>query len=344
MPAMAEAIPIIDLSAPDPEAAAALGAACRGSGFFLAAGHGVPDDVVISMFDQIRSLFDLPIADKMALLQDENNRGYTPLLEETLDPGSQTKARAIDVFGFAQGDTKEGYYIGREVPADSPEAQLPLHGPNLWPPEKLLPGFRATTEAYFSSVTALGHRLLRLLAISLDLEPGHFDPFFDPPMVFLRPLHYSAEVSRPGDGVFGAGAHSDYGMLTVLATDGQPGLQVHVGGAWVDVPAAPRCFVCNLGDMLERWTNGLYKSTLHRVVSTTGRDRYSIPFFFEPNFNAVVEALPCCVTADRPAAYPPTTAGRHLLEKYAATHAGYGNGEAAAATAAAGAAGAAGAV
>lgn len=320
--APAAAIPVIDLSRPggDAAAAAALGAACRGSGFFLVSGHGVPAATVDAMFDQLRAAFGLPMEEKLKLLQDENNRGYTPLSEETLDPARQT-----------EGDTKEGFYFGREVGPDDPDASLPLHGPNVWPPEALLPGFRAATEAYFGAMTGLGHRLLRLLALSLGLAPDYFDPAFDRPMVFLRPLRYSGRVSRPDDGVFGAGAHTDYGMLTILATDGQPGLQVHLGGAWVDVPPAPGCFVCNLGDMLERWTNGLYRSTLHRVVTTTGKERYSIPFFFEPNFNAVVECLPCCVSAERPAAYPPTTSGRHLLDKYAATHAGYSEGGKAAA-------------
>ncbi|GBF96785.1 adenine guanine permease [Raphidocelis subcapitata] len=310
------AVPVIDLSAPDEAATvAALGRACRDSGFFIAAGHGVPQPVVDAMFDQMRRLFALPLEDKMKMLQDENNRGYTPMAEETLDPERQTR-----------GDTKEGFYFGREVPAGSPEADLPLHGPNVWPPPALLPGFRPAAEAYFREASTLGHRLLRLLALSLGLEPAHFDRYFDPPMAFLRPLRYGPEASSPGEGVFGAGAHTDYGMLTILATDGSPGLQVRLGGAWVEVPPAPGCFVCNLGDMLERWTNGLYRSTLHRVVSTSGKERFSLPFFFEPNFSAVVEALPCCVTPDRPARHPPTTAGAHLLEKYAATHAGYQQG------------------
>ena len=144
------------------------------------------------------------------------------------------------------------------------------------------------------------------------------------------------------------------GMLTILATDGRPGLQVYLDGAWADVAPPPRAFVCNLGDMLERWTNGVYRSTLHRVVlppagggggassngdhgdqggggsgggaTGGGAPRHSLPFFFEPNFDARVECLPCCVSAERPAGYAPTTAGRHLLDKYAATHAGYSGG------------------
>eukprot|EP00882_Tetradesmus_deserticola_P026949 GHRQ01029774.1.p1 GENE.GHRQ01029774.1~~GHRQ01029774.1.p1 ORF type:complete len:192 (+),score=75.26 GHRQ01029774.1:466-1041(+) len=178
-------------------------------------------------------------------------------------------------------------------------------------------------------------RLLRLLALSLALPADYFAPHFTHPMVALRPLHYTAEVSAPASGVFGAGAHSDYGMLTLLATDEVPGLQVHLDGSWQAVQPLAGAFIVNLGDMLERWTNGLFKSTLHRVINTTGQERYSIPFFFEPNFTTRVECLPCCVTEERPPAYPPTTAGEHLLAKYAQTHAGYdvnkkGNGPAAA--------------
>ncbi|GIL87645.1 hypothetical protein Vretimale_14674 [Volvox reticuliferus] len=184
---------------------------------------------------------------------------------------------------------------------------------------------------------------------------------FDRPMVTLRPLHYSGEVSDPGAGVFGAGAHTDYGMLTILATDDTPGLQIWTGpdvasrsasnisnansgggswgeregagageegaatagGRWRDVEPIAGAFIINLGDMLERWTNGRYRSTLHRVINTSGRERYSIAFFFEPNFDAEVAVLPVCCGPDDPPRYPPTTAGQHLLDKYAATHAGY---------------------
>lgn len=203
------AIPILDLrggaDADEAALAAQLGAACRNTGFFLLAEWGGVDPAIVdAMMDQCRALFALPLADKMALLADENNRGYTPLAEETLDPGSQSR-----------GDTKEGYYIGREVPLDSPEADLPLHGPNVWPPAAKLPGFRPAAEAYMASLTALGRRLVALLALSLGLPRGHFDGAFDRPMVFLRPLRYSGEASRPEDGVFGAGAHSDYVSFVV---------------------------------------------------------------------------------------------------------------------------------
>ncbi|KXZ46072.1 hypothetical protein GPECTOR_47g347 [Gonium pectorale] len=327
------AVPVIDLGQTEDAAAAEVRAACTSSGFFYVRNHGVPAPLVEEAFAQQRALFGLPLEAKMAMLQDANNRGYTPFREETLDPARQ-----------AHGDTKEGFYFGREVPLDSPEASKPLHGPNQWPDPQLLPDYRRVTQQYFDAMTALGMRLLRLLALSLELPPDYFAPMFDAPMLALRPLHYSGEVSDPGAGVFGAGAHSDYGMLTILATDEVPGLQIWlpdggpeaaadagaargeegVGGRWWDVPPQPGAFVINLGDMLERWTNGRYRSTLHRVINTTGRERYSVAFFFEPNFDCPVEVLPCCTGGVHgPPRYPPTTAGRHLLDKYAATHAGY---------------------
>lgn len=121
-----------------------------------------------------------------------------------------TPLRTILLSTLRQGDTKEAYYIGPEVPLDSPLAGLPLHGPNLWPPAERLPAFRATAEAYYAAASALGRRLVRLLALSLGLPQDHFDAAFNPSTAFLRSLRYSAEVSRPADGVLGAGAHTDY--------------------------------------------------------------------------------------------------------------------------------------
>ena len=182
---------------------------------------------------------------------------------------------------------RAGFYIGREVAADSPEAALPLHGPNVWPPAALLPGWRDTMERYSAACRALGMRLTRLLALALGLEPGFFDApgRFDAPQFFLRLLRYSAEASAPTAGVFGAGAHTDYGMLTLLATDDCPGLQIQprvggVDGPWRDVAPRKGAFIVNLGDMLERWTNGVFLSTRHRVVNVAGRQRLSMPFFF----------------------------------------------------------------
>lgn len=146
-------------------------------------------------------------------------------------------------------------------------------------------------------------------------------------MAFLRLLHYSSEKSNVEKGVYACGAHSDYGMVTILAMDDNPGLQIMLCDkdadreTWIDVTPPPiGTFVVNLGDMLERWTNAKYKSTIHRVVSVSGKERYSIPFFYEPAFDTVVSCLECCIGEDGIVKYPKTTSGEHLLSKYRETH------------------------
>lgn len=197
--------------------------------------------------------------------------------------------------------------------------------------QALLPGYRAVVEEYISALRALGMRMLRVVALSLGLPPDHFDAAFTRPMFALRPLHYVARRSDEAGGRFACGAHTDYGFLTLLHAP-SPGLQIWEtrsgsgdggGGRWRDVPPKEGAFVVNLGDMLQRWTNGRYRSTLHRVINPRGAERYSCAFFFEPNFDTVVAALPACVGEGEAPRWPPVTSGQHLLDKYAATHAGY---------------------
>lgn len=259
-----------------------------------------------------RAFFALPLEQKMTIVANENNRGYTPFAEETLDPANSSV-----------GDRKEGLYFGREVGANSSEAQLPLHGPNQWPSDNLVPGYRAVVEEYMEFMRHLGFRLLRILAISLNLpQPEYFHKFFERPMVALRPLHYVAEVSDEVAGRFAAGAHTDYGFCTLLHAP-TPGLQIFWKSTWIDVPPKPNAFVVNLGDMLERWTSKHYASTIHRVVNPRGLDRYSCAYFFEPSFDTVVEALTVGRAAGSPVTFPPITSGEYLLSRYAETHAGY---------------------
>ena len=241
--------------------------------------------------------------------------------EETLDPQNQT-----------QGDTKEGYYIGKEIPPEDPRYDpKKLRGPNQWPSSTVCRNFRPVMEEYYQTMCDLGLSVVRFLAVALDLPEHYFDSAFmeDPagPMASIRLLHYASVDSIPDRGIFACGAHSDYGMITLLLTDDNPGLQVLTKDQeWVDVPPIPNAFVVNLGDMLERWTNGLFRSTKHRVLTTAnGTERYSIPFFYEPSFDTVVECLEICKRVDPNgrARYPPTTSGQHLLDKYKQTHADF---------------------
>jgi isopenicillin N synthase-like dioxygenase len=308
--------------------------ACENDGFFYLINHGVDPALIAQTFAESKQFFALTSEEKRKSLAIKS-RGYTPLAEETLDPDNQSR-----------GDTKEGYYIGtreergatHDAAPDTtqhtaPEAQKEdtstAIGCNVWPSTDVCPAFKITMQTYFKAVHHLGMRILRVLALSLSLDANYFDTSFDDPMEALRLLHYSEEKSNVDGGVVGCGAHSDYGMLTFLLTDHVPGLEVlarteeedgHGTTTWWRVAPSPGNFIVNLGDMLERWTNDTYRSTVHRVVNRTGEERYSIPFFFEPNFDTVVECLPSFCVA-RPAKYLPTTSGAHLLSKYAATHA-----------------------
>ncbi|KAK9840485.1 hypothetical protein WJX74_010490 [Apatococcus lobatus] len=279
--------------------------------FFYVRNHGVPPEVLAAQFTASQAFFALDVNHKLDIAASKSKiyRGYTAMADEKLDAGNQS-----------QGDTKEGLYIGREVAADAEEASKSFHGPNQWPPEDLVPGFRVAMEAYQAAMMQLAFRLLRLLALALKLPPEGLHADFDRPIATLRPLHYGPEISDPEKGIFGCGAHSDYGVLTILASDTNKALQIEVAGQWVDVEPKPGCFIINLGDMLQRWTNDLFKSTRHRVISVCGRDRYSTAFFFEPSFETMVSVLPQCCTPERPAKYLPMKFGDYLLNKYQQTH------------------------
>jgi len=304
-------IPTIRLG--DPDTVAALRSACIHVGFFYLEDHGIETNFFKRVFEESRKLFALPINEKEALSDKIMSRGYTAMQEETLDLATQT-----------EGDTKEGYYIGRDIPASDPRYDpAKLRGPNQWPSNDVLPEFQSTMEEYLNLLSAIGMQVVQLLAVALGLEETYFDKYFQEPITTLRLLHYEERESNPEEGIFACGAHSDYGILTLLLTDEHEGLQILHKDEWIDVPPKPNAFVVNLGDMLERWTNGLMKSTQHRVLTSGDSERYSIPFFYDPAFETLVECLDVCTDEGNPPRYPPTTAGEHLVNKYHETHADF---------------------
>jgi isopenicillin N synthase-like dioxygenase len=189
-------------------------------------------------------------------------------------------------------DLKEGIYFGAELDDDHPavKAGVPLHGRNQFPPE--IPELRQATLEYMAAMTALGHTLMEKLSLSLGLTGSYFaDRYTSDPLILFRIFNYPPSPQGGRDASFGVGEHTDYGLLTILRQDASGGLQVKAGSDWIDADPIPNSFVCNIGDMLDRITGGLYLSTPHRVRNLSGHDRLSFPFFFDPNFNAEVRPI-----------------------------------------------------
>ncbi len=290
--------------------AAAIGAACRGIGFFYVTGHGIAGGLIDQVFAEAEGFFALPEAEKRKALFSSatGNRGYIPMKGEALDP---TKPQ----------DVKEAFNIGLELGPDDPDiiAGTRFRALNLWPDD---PEFRKTMLAYFDAVWALGRTLHAAFAAELGVAANFFEDKLDRPLATLRLLHYPPRPDTMEEGQLGAGEHTDYGCVTLLMTDNAGGLEVRTrDGQWLAAPHVPGAYVCNIGDCLMRWTNDTYVSTPHRVVNPAGRERFSVAFFLDPNPDAVVECLPTCATPENPAKYPPVTGADYLESRLNPTYA-----------------------
>lgn len=307
---------VIDLSGlrdKDPVAidriATKIGSACRDIGFFYVRNHGIPQDLMDTVFAASKSFFAQPESTKseLSISKSKHNRGYVGMSAERLDP--------------KHADLKEAFNVGLELDPEDPEvlAGKPFRGVNMWP--EAMPQFRTTVLDYFNAAWRLGMDIQLAFATDLGLAPTYFADKFDRPMATLRLLHYPQRPAQIQPGTFGAGAHTDYGSLTLLLTDDAGGLEVRRrDGTWVSAPPIHGAFVCNIGDCLMRWSNDIYLSTPHRVTNPAGRDRYSIAFFLDPNPEIVVECLPGCSTDKVPAKYPPINAADYLQSRFAATY------------------------
>jgi len=255
--------------------------ACRESGFFYIVGHSVDDHLQRRLEEVSRNFFAQDLAAKLDIRMEKGGRawrGYFPV-------GSELTS--------GKPDRKEGLYFGAELTDDHPlvRSGTPMHGPNLFPRNISL--FRETVLEYLEAMTMLGHAMMEGLALSLGLNESYFaERYTSDPLVLFRIFNYPPEAAGIPEGrSWGVGEHTDYGLLTILKQDRTGGLEVKSKSGWVEAKPITGSFVCNIGDMLDRMTGGLYRSTAHRVKSPPERDRLSFPFFFDPNFNSEVRAI-----------------------------------------------------
>lgn len=274
------------------------------AGFAYISYHGIPDELVDQVFSASFAFHALPHADKMQVALDKNHRGFIPINTST-----DVNSKLAEV---SRPNQSESFMMMREDAPDSDDVlnNAYLAGPNQWPN---LPNFRQQVTEYHDAMQLLGNRLIYLAAISLGSDPTELLSSFRTPTTWLRLLHYPPTTPQDGDDLFGSAPHTDFGALTILAQDHIGGLQVQTpSGHWIDAPRIPGTFVVNVGDMLHRWSNGILKSTPHRVINHSGRTRYSCPFFFDPHVSAKITPLQACITQKRPAQFEPIIFGEFL--------------------------------
>ena len=314
-------IPIIDISplAGDNDSAAkttgeALCRAFETVGFAYISGHGISESVIDAAFAQSRAFFESPDDTKRSLAINDAHRGYIPLRESQLvDSGLGRSSRP---------NLSESFFVLYDA---NPDGHGPLHegflaGPNQWP--AWLPQFEPAVRTYLSDAENVCRCLLSGFALGLGLAADGFDPFFIDATTYLRMLHYPPHPDDADAEQYGQGPHTDFGAVTLLAQDGAGGLQVrHRDGTWISAPPLPGTFVVNVADLFPIWTGGRFVSTPHRVINRSGRNRFSMAYFFDPSLDAVVECLPACrppadATLPRHLHYG-EHAGRRLTRNYA---------------------------
>ena len=317
-------VPVIDLQpwfsgSPEGKAdvARAVDDACRSIGFLVITHHQIDPTLIRRVSDASRAFFALPLAEKRKVdrPRDDAVRGYSAVGEEGL---------SYSLEEAAPGDLKESFSIGPSGVPDDDYHRGPAAGahfePNQWPVG--VADFQQAYEEYFAAMSGLARELMCMFAVGLQLPETFFDDKIDKHISMFRVLSYPAQTEAPLPGQMRAGAHSDYGSLTVVLPDG-PGLQVfNKAGQWVDVPQVEGSLVVNIADLMMQWTNDEWVSTLHRVVNPPFDDRMkntrrqSLVFFHQPNYDAVIECLPSCLAEGAVAKYAPVTSGDHLTAKF----------------------------
>lgn len=321
-----ETIPVIDVApflAGDPDGIAAVGAeiahACEEIGFFQITGHGVPEAFIQRVYGVSRAFFDLTEEQKAVAAQPapDQVRGWSAVGKEGLSYSLENDApgdlkEKMDM-GPPDVDRSDPYFTG-------PEAG-PHFAPNVWPDD--LAEMRPLWEEYFAAMSEVSRQLMRMFAVGLHLDIDFFEDKIDRHISMFRALNYPDQPEEPLPGQLRAGAHSDYGSLTIVRPEDRPGgLQVMTkSGEWFDVPTIPGALVVNIGDLMSEWTNDRWVSTLHRVVNPPRERahdsrRLSLVFFHQPNYDAMIECLPTCLVEGATPRHAPMTSGDNLYSKF----------------------------
>ncbi|TFK63133.1 Clavaminate synthase-like protein [Pluteus cervinus] len=322
-----EEIPVIDFQhaeSKDPalrrQLADEIRDACINVGFFYLRNHGISESIIEETVEAAKRFFALPEDDKMQIdvHNSPNFKGYTAILGENTDP-------------TGNGDLHEAFDIGWEENPGSDNSRSEgakqtkattnaMEGENIWP--KDLPEFKEPVLTYYHAAVRLGLSLFPLFALALDLPENFFNDKTTKPAAIMRLLHYPPQPPREDDSQIGIGAHTDYECFTILWQDSVGGLEVqNTDGKWVKGVPIPGTLVVNLGDQFARWTNDVFKSTVHRAINKSGQERYSIPLFFGTDYDVRLEPIPTCVSDDMPAKYEIVTAGEYVKSRLEATYA-----------------------
>ncbi len=292
--------------------------ACEEIGFFQITGYGVAEELIQQVYDVSRRFFDLSEDDKAVAAQPapDQVRGWTAVGKEGL---------SYSLDAVAPGDLKEKMDMGPfDVPDDEYHSATkagPHFAPNVWP--DAVPGMRELWERYFAEMSEVSREVMRIFAVGLGLDIDYFEDKIDKHISMFRVLNYPDQLEPPLPGQLRAGAHSDYGSLTLLRQEDRPGsLQVMTkSGEWFDVPVIKGALVVNIGDLMAEWTNDRWVSTLHRVINPP-RDaandsrRISLVFFHQPNYDAMISCLPTCVKPGEAPKHTAISSGEHLFSKF----------------------------
>lgn len=282
---------------------------CEEIGLFYIEDHGVSEIHLRLVEQAVYDFFSLPTSEKMKILISKSpyHRGYVPPEEE-------------NAYGIDAKDIKEVFDMALELPLDDPDviAGKWFHGPNAWP--EALPHFKPTMLWLYREWLRVCENISELFAIALDLHRGFFIEKSQRPLAQLRAAMYPKQPMQRNDSAIGCGLHTDYGVVTIIWQVDEPGLEIRdVNGRWIKAPKIPGTFICPLGDAMGIWTNGHWPATPHRVINRGEKVRHSLAFFYDQDYECLMQPLPRFVTPERPSQYKPTTMAEHVKRGFDGT-------------------------